>query len=74
LEGEEYVLMADEDFNAASATEQGKTIDITDFVDNDEINPIYFERTYMLGTEEGAERVYALLARAMDESGLAAIA
>jgi hypothetical protein len=37
LEGEEYVLMADEDFNAASATEQGKTIDITDFVDNDEI-------------------------------------
>ncbi|HEV2772727.1 MAG TPA: Ku protein [Thermoleophilaceae bacterium] len=73
-EGEEYVVMADEDFDAASASEQGKTIDIKDFVDYDEIDPIYFERTYMLGPAEGAERVYALLAKAMDESGLAAIA
>ena len=55
-EGEEYVVMADEDFDAASATEQGKTIDIKDFVDYDEIDPIYFERTYMLGPDEGAER------------------
>ena len=73
-EGEEYVVMADEDFDAASASEQGKTIDIKDFVDYDEIDPIYFERTYMLGPAEGAERVYALLAKAMGESGLAAIA
>ena len=73
-EGEEYVVMADEDFDAASAHEQAKTIEIRDFVDYDEIDPIYFERTYMLGPDEGAERVYALLARAMDESGLAAIA
>src|SRR5215210_5964504 len=73
-EGEEYVVMADEDFDAASAHEQGKTIEIKDFVDYDEIDPIYFERTYMLGPDEGAERVYALLAKAMNESGLAAIA
>jgi DNA end-binding protein Ku len=73
-EGEEYVVMADEDFDAASANEQGKTIEIKDFVDYEEIDPIYFERTYMLGPEEGAERVYALLAKAMAESGLAAIA
>ena len=73
-EGEEYVVMADEDFDAASAHEQGKTIEIKDFVDYDGIDPIYFERTYMLGPDEGAERVYALLAKAMDESGLAAIA
>jgi DNA end-binding protein Ku len=73
-EGEEYVVMADEDFDAASAHEQGKTIEIRDFVNYDEIDPIYFERTYMLGPDEGAERVYALLSKAMDESGLAAIA
>jgi DNA end-binding protein Ku len=73
-EGDEYVVMADEDFDAASAHEQGKTIEIKDFVDYDEIDPIYFERTYMLGPDEGAERVYALLAKAMDESGLAAVA
>ncbi len=73
-EGDEYVVMSDEDFDAASAHEQGKAIEIKDFVDYDEIDPIYFERTYMLGPDEGAERVYALLAKAMDESGLAAIA
>ncbi len=73
-EGDEYVVMADEDFDAASAHEQGKAIEIKDFVDYHEIDPIYFERTYMLGPDEGAERVYALLAQAMDESGLAAIA
>jgi DNA end-binding protein Ku len=73
-DGEEYVVMADEDFDAAAAREEGKTIEIKDFVDYGEIDPIYFERTYMLGPEEGAERVYALLAKAMDDSGLAAIA
>jgi DNA end-binding protein Ku len=73
-EGEEYVIMADEDFDTASAHEHGKTIEIKDFVDYNEIDPIYFERTYMLGPDEGAERVYALLAKAMDDSGLAAIA
>ena len=70
----EYVLMEDKDFDAAAATEQGKTIAIEDFVDYEEIDPIYFERTYHLGPADGAEKVYALLAKAMDESGLAAIA
>src|SRR5919112_801147 len=47
---------------------------IHDFVDYDEIDPIYFERTYYLGPQDGAEKVYALLVRAMEESGRAAIA
>ncbi len=40
----------------------------------EEIDPIYFERTYYLGPQEGAEKVYALLVRAMEDSSLAAIA
>src|SRR5215204_1616200 len=40
----------------------------------DEIDPIFFERTYYLGPQEGAEKVYALLLRAMEDSELAAIA
>src|ERR671919_2200124 len=68
-----YVYMTDEDFEAA-AVEGYKTIDITDFVPRDEIDPIYFERTYYLGPQEGAEKVYALLRRAMEEAGLAGIA
>ena len=42
-----------------------------DFVPYEQIDPIYFEHTYYLGPEEGAEKVYALLVRAMEESGLA---
>jgi DNA end-binding protein Ku len=68
----EYVYMTDEDFEAAAA-EGVKTIDIRDFVPAEEIDPIYFERTYYLGPQEGAEKVYALLARAMERSGLVAV-
>jgi DNA end-binding protein Ku len=69
----EWVYMSDEDFEAAAA-ENHRTIDIRQFVPFEEIDPIYFERTYYLGPEENGERVYALLLRAMDESGLAGIA
>ncbi|MBA2615620.1 MAG: Ku protein [Actinobacteria bacterium] len=69
----EYVYMTDEDFDAAGA-ENFKTIDIRDFVPYEEIDPIYFERTYYLGPQENAEKVYALLVQAMERAGLAAIA
>jgi DNA end-binding protein Ku len=69
----EYVYMADEDFEAAEAGNL-KMIDIRDFVPYDAIDPIYFEKTYYLGPQDGAEKVYALLVRAMERSKLAAIA
>jgi DNA end-binding protein Ku len=68
-----YVYMEDEDFEAARV-EGYKTIDITDFVPYEDIDPIVFAKTYFVGPEEGAERVYVLLARAMEESGLAGVA
>jgi DNA end-binding protein Ku len=70
----DYVLMTDEDFEAAEVDTGHKTIDIRDFVPYDEIDPIYFDRTYYLGPQDGAERVYALLTQAMARSGLAAVA
>ena len=69
----EWVYMSDEDFEAAG-TEGLKTIDIRDFVPHDEIDPIFFEKTYYLAPQEGGEKVYGLLHRAMAESGLAAVA
>jgi DNA end-binding protein Ku len=69
----EYVYMSDEDFEAAEADGR-RTIDIRDFVPYDDIDPVYFERTYYLGPQDGAEKVYALLVRAMERSGLAAVA
>ena len=69
----EYVFMEDEDFEAARV-EGYKTIDINDFVPYEQIDPIYFARTYYLGPQEGGEKVYSLLVRAMEEAGLAGVA
>ena len=69
---DELVVLADEDFEAVKA-EGVKTIEISDFVPYEEIDPIYFEKTYFLGPQEGSEKVYGLLREAMEQSELAAI-
>ena len=68
----EYVLMEDEDFEAARA-EGYRTIEITDFVPYEQVDPIYFARTYYLGPEQGGEKVYSLLLNALEDSALAGI-
>lgn len=65
-------MLTDEDF-AAAKVEGVKTIEISDFVPYDEIDPIYFERTYFLGARAGGEKVYSLLREAMERTELAAI-
>jgi DNA end-binding protein Ku len=74
VEDDEFIYLTDEDFEAA-APEAYKTITIQDFVPAEEIDPIYFERTYFLGpSDETAEPVYALLVKAMEQAGLVAVA
>jgi DNA end-binding protein Ku len=68
-----YVYMEDEDFEAVRV-EGYKTIDITDFVPYEQIDPIYFAHTYYVGPQDGSEKVYSLLLRAMEDSELAGIA
>jgi DNA end-binding protein Ku len=51
-----------------------RTIDIEEFVDLAKIDPLYFEKGYYLLPEKGAEKAYALLAKAMEETGKVAIA
>ena len=69
---DELVVLTEEDFAAAKA-EGVKTIEISDFVPYEEIDPIYFERTYYLGPQQGGEKVYALLREAMERTELAAL-
>jgi DNA end-binding protein Ku len=69
----EWVYMEDEDFRAAGA-DRSRTIEIRDFVELAAIDPVYFEQTYYLAPQDGGEKVYALLRRAMEDAGLAAIA
>jgi DNA end-binding protein Ku len=68
-----YIPLAKSELEAL-APEKSRAIEVQDFVDLEEIDPIYFDSPYYLGPTEGAERAYSLLARAMEESGKVAIA
>ena len=63
-----FVVLTDQDFKAA-ALEQSKTIDILDFVKEDEIDPRYFETPYYLVPSKGGEKPYALLREAVRRTG-----
>jgi DNA end-binding protein Ku len=63
-----FVVLTDEDFKTA-ALEQSKTIDILDFVKEDEIDPRYFETPYYLVPSKGGEKPYALLREAIRQTG-----
>jgi DNA end-binding protein Ku len=73
IEKGRYVPLEDEDLDRLDI-ELTKAIDICDFVDLDEIDPIYFRKAYYLLPEEGAEKPYLLLVRALEETGKVAVA
>ena len=51
-----------------------RAIEILDFVDLDDIDPIYFDHPYYLGPDKGAEKAYKLLVDAMEDSRKVAVA
>ena len=72
-EGDEYVLMSDEDFRQANP-EATQTVDIVAFVDAAEVSPSYFETPYYLEAGKRGEKGYALLREVMRRSGRIGIA
>ena len=68
-----YVPLSKDEMSAL-APEKTRAIEVQDFVDLDQIDPIYFDSPYYLGPADGAEKAYSLLAKAMQESGKVAIA
>jgi DNA end-binding protein Ku len=68
-----YVPIEDEDLDRLDI-ELTHSIDICDFVDLDEIDPIYFRKAYYLVPQEGAEKPYRLLVKALGETGKVGIA
>ncbi|HEX3736854.1 MAG TPA: Ku protein [Solirubrobacterales bacterium] len=68
----QYVPLTKDEMGAL-APEKTRAIEVQDFVDLDEIDPIYFDSPYYLGPADGAEKAYSLLARAMAASGKVAI-
>ncbi|MGC2238490.1 MAG: Ku protein [Pyrinomonadaceae bacterium] len=69
----QYVPISKDEMSSM-APEKTRAIDVQDFVDLDEIDPIYFDSPYYLGPADGAEKAYSLLAAAMKASGKVAIA
>jgi DNA end-binding protein Ku len=69
----QYVPLTKDEM-AALAPEKTRAVEVQDFVDLDQIDPMYFDSPYYLGPADGAERAYSLLAKAMAASGKVAIA
>ena len=68
-----YVPLSKDEL-ASLDPEKSRAIEVQDFVEIAEIDPIYFDSPYYLGPAEGAEKAYSLLAQAMEASGKVAIA
>ena len=68
-----YVIIEPAELDSLSP-EKTRTIDIEDFVDLDQIDPIFYDHPYYLAPGTGAEKAYKLLLDAMKESGKVAIA
>ncbi|MGB7684164.1 MAG: Ku protein [Solirubrobacterales bacterium] len=72
LSKDQYVPLSKDEL-AALAPEKSRAVEVQDFVDLDEIDPMYFDSPYYLGPADGAEKAYSLLAAAMEASGKVAI-
>jgi len=68
-----FVIIEDKDLEAIP-DETTRTIDIIDFVDLKEIDPVYFDHSYFLGPEETGQKAYLLLFEALRKTGKIAIA
>jgi DNA end-binding protein Ku len=68
-----YVILKDEDFQRVDL-EATQTVDIQDFVEQEEIDPIFFYKPYYLEPQKGGDKAYALLRDALKDSGKVGIA
>jgi DNA end-binding protein Ku len=68
-----YVVMKDEDFEKVRI-ESTHSIDITDFVDLEQVDPKFFYRPYFLEPQKGGEKAYAVLHKALSGTGKIGIA
>jgi DNA end-binding protein Ku len=72
-EKDRYVILTDEDFEAIPV-ESSRAIDIQQFVDLDEIDPMHYKKSYYLVPEETGAKAYALLREALNKAGKVGIA
>src|SRR5690606_6555822 len=70
--GDDYVVLEDEDFENASP-QKSKIIEINEFVQEEEIDSMYFDTPYYLEANKGGEKPYMLLHKALEDTGKVAL-
>lgn len=73
-EANKFVILEEDDLQRLKNESEDKTVEILDFVKIEEIDPIYFERTYYLSPNETGGKAYALLREALEKSGKIGVA
>jgi DNA end-binding protein Ku len=69
----QYVLFTEEELKAL-VPEPTNAVEIREFVPLEEVDPIYYEKSFYLGPDKGGDRPYRLLSEAMRQTGRAALA
>src|SRR5258705_2362202 len=69
----EFVVLDEEDFKRVQIT-SNQTVDIKEFVDLDQIDPMFFDQPYFLAPEKGGAKAYVILREALKKSGKVGIA
>ena len=73
FEKDQYVLFTNEELKAFEE-QATQTIDVTEFVPIDKVDPVYYDRPYYLGPDKGGAKPYRLLTEVMKETGRVALA
>ncbi len=69
----QFVVLTKEDFDKVNVA-SNQTVDIREFVDLADIDPMFFDQPYFLAPEKGGDKAYALLREALAKSGKVGIA
>ena len=70
---DQYILMTDEELESVSP-ERSRTIEIIDFIDMKEVDPVYYDHPYYLVPSKGGEKAYRLLVEVMHRTKKAGLA
>lgn len=69
-----FVILDEEDLENLRKEQADKAVEIVDFVKLEDIDPIYFEKSYYLSPNEGGSKAYGLLRKALEETGKIGVA
>ncbi len=69
-----FVVLEDKDFEKLKKENEERAVEIIDFVKMEQIDPIYYDKTYYMSPSEGGVKAYSLLRKALEESAKVGLA